>query len=396
MNNKIFQLYLQFIAIVFCGLILAVICNRFLDYPISSWFCVNQFNIIDKNNNVTKNHDSVESAEPAESVEPVESVESVESEVVTEPVAGDVGGKLFKRLAGWILILEFFGHPLCFFVILFLCFLLDPNRRRCLVRFIFSVLTSQTAIVAIKFSIHRKRPVINDFTSNSFDLSGFIGLDDIHSFPSGHTALAVILALALAWNYPRGRYLFYLLAVGVAFERIFDCRHYLSDTVIGGLIAYIVWFFCYRSSFIAKAFNCFESISDADSDLNPNKCNKKDKQPTLSFGTSSLGSVTNKRFSSGIHQFLKANDKQIDHKTPQQSPTPTPTPTPTSSPPVISNNSNKDNSNNSNNSNNNESNNLAVVDSKDSESHEPRSKSELPNSLRNRRRHNLPFDNFKK
>ncbi|MDR2761407.1 MAG: phosphatase PAP2 family protein [Planctomycetaceae bacterium] len=339
MNRNNFLLYIQFVAVVFIGFVLAAVCNRFLDYPISSWFCENKFNVIErpnlpeggdgviKNINVTK----ITDGDP-----------KVEDESASRLVGGSkvgVGGKLMKRLVGWILILEFFGHPLCFFVVLALCFLLDYVRRRNLFRFISCILLSQVLVMAIKFSVHRKRPVINDFSISSFDLTGFIGRDDIHSFPSGHSALAVAVALSLAWSYPRGRYLFYLLAVGVAFERIFDCRHYLSDTIVGGLIAYVVWFFCYKTSFIASLFNYFETTSDSDSDLKSdsksgsksdtrlglkskaesiqNKCNDNGN-PTILFSATSLGSSSSRRFNLGIHQFLRSNENQIDHNDQQQ------------------------------------------------------------------------------
>ncbi|MDR2170891.1 MAG: phosphatase PAP2 family protein [Planctomycetaceae bacterium] len=291
--TKNFILYLQFFAIIFFGLALAFICNCFFDYPVSSWFCAQQLNIIDKTSSVTKIAGEVETG-----LNDGRGGEGV----------GIFGVRFVRRLSGFVLMFEFFGHPLCFFVVLAVCFLLDFGRRCNLFRFIFCVLFSQSVVAAIKFSVLRKRPVINDFSISSFDLTGFVGRDDIHSFPSGHTALAVILALTLAWSYPRGRYLFYLLAVGVAFERVFDCRHYLSDTIIGALVAFTVWFFCYKSSFIANIFDNFESkINSEQSQKNQNN------QPAILFGTTSLGSKSSKKFNSGIRQFLKDNDKPIDH-----------------------------------------------------------------------------------
>jgi undecaprenyl-diphosphatase len=359
MNKKIFLQYIQFVAVVFGGVILAILCNRFLDYPISSWFCVNKFNVIESPSILANPNSSggvVENINVTKNTGGVQKVESDSASQLVDKSDGKIAGKLKKRLAGWILILEFFGHPLCFLVVLALCFLLDYGRRRNLFRFIFCVMSSQILAAAIKILICRKRPVVNDFSISSFDLTGFVGRDDIHSFPSAHTALAFSLAFALAWSYPRGRYLFYLLAVGVAFERIFDCRHYLSDTIIGGLIAYIVWFFCYKTSFVASLFNYFElksdsnvesslesgsrlkaklnsaSKSDSKSDSKSkmesiqNKRNDNSK-PTILFSVTSLGSSSVKRFNSGIHQFLKSSDKQIDHNERQQlSPTQRETP----------------------------------------------------------------------
>jgi membrane-associated phospholipid phosphatase len=60
------------------------------------------------------------------------------------------------------------------------------------------------------------------------------------SFPSGHTAAAVGLALGLCWVYPKGRLLFPLLAMLVACERINDGAHFLSDTLCGAAVSSLV------------------------------------------------------------------------------------------------------------------------------------------------------------
>jgi membrane-associated phospholipid phosphatase len=273
---------LQFVFVLFFGLIFAVICNLFLDYPVSLWFCENEFNVIERARFTASS-----------------SSDSAQIQQLPER------HNMFTK---WVLLFEFFGHPLCFLLVLVLCFFLDVCGRIRLVRFVFCVFTSQAIVALVKFSIYRKRPVVNDFTMSSFDVTGFIGSNGLHSFPSGHTALAVVMALCLVSIYPRGRYVFYFAALAVAFERIFDCRHYLSDTVIGGLISYLVWFFCYKLGFIAGKFNNIESAAELKLQDN---CNKN--QPTILFSTPSLGTVSGKRFSSGIHQFLHKDTKPIEH-----------------------------------------------------------------------------------
>lgn len=60
------------------------------------------------------------------------------------------------------------------------------------------------------------------------------------SFPSGHAATAVGLAIGLSFLYPRGRYLFALLATLAAIQRITSAAHYLSDTLAGAAIACLI------------------------------------------------------------------------------------------------------------------------------------------------------------
>ncbi len=59
----------------------------------------------------------------------------------------------------------------------------------------------------------------------------------IRSFPSGHSATAVALALALAWRYPRGWWLFAILAVLSMAQRVVSGAHYPSDTLAAAGIA---------------------------------------------------------------------------------------------------------------------------------------------------------------
>ena len=59
------------------------------------------------------------------------------------------------------------------------------------------------------------------------------------SFPSGHTATAVGLAVALACAYPRGRWFFAGMALLAACQRVGDGHHFLSDTLAGASVAFL-------------------------------------------------------------------------------------------------------------------------------------------------------------
>lgn len=60
------------------------------------------------------------------------------------------------------------------------------------------------------------------------------------SFPSGHTAVAFCLAYILSRYFPKYRFIFYLFAVVVGFERFEDISHFPSDVMAGAIIGIIV------------------------------------------------------------------------------------------------------------------------------------------------------------
>lgn len=64
--------------------------------------------------------------------------------------------------------------------------------------------------------------------------------NQLRSFPSGHTATAVGLAIGLACLYPRGRWLFALFAVLAGMQRIESGMHYLSDTLAAAAIGFLI------------------------------------------------------------------------------------------------------------------------------------------------------------
>jgi membrane-associated phospholipid phosphatase len=127
------------------------------------------------------------------------------------------------------------GHGVGAFLIIVAIHQLDPRRRRALWWVVACVLLSGLAANGAKLLVARTRP-------RDFDVSGGGGVQatfagwlpatpERQSFPSGHTATAAGLALALALLYPRGRRLFLLLVVLVACQRLECGAHYLSDVL---------------------------------------------------------------------------------------------------------------------------------------------------------------------
>ncbi|MGB9607113.1 MAG: phosphatase PAP2 family protein [bacterium] len=80
-------------------------------------------------------------------------------------------------------------------------------------------LTAGTSSLGLKYLTHCKRP-----NGESYD-----------SFPSGHTTVAFSTAGVLSHYYPKNKFIFYLLAIGVAVARV-QCRAHYTRDVIGGAI----------------------------------------------------------------------------------------------------------------------------------------------------------------
>ena len=100
----------------------------------------------------------------------------------------------------------------------------------------------------VKWTAGRQRPLvlIDPLRFNPFvnGLKGFLDEPNM-SFPSGHTTLAFATAATLGITLPKWRYAFYAGASVVAFERVAENAHYLSDVIagagLGTLSAYLTY-----------------------------------------------------------------------------------------------------------------------------------------------------------
>lgn len=89
----------------------------------------------------------------------------------------------------------------------------------------------------IKHAVGRPRPKF--IHTGAFDLSPFGG-SGWDSFPSGHATSAVAIAAVLAVRFPRGRWIFIGAAVAIAASRILRGAHFLTDTVGGAALGWLV------------------------------------------------------------------------------------------------------------------------------------------------------------
>ena len=158
---------------------------------------------------------------------------------------------------------EPFGRGWAAVLVVLVIHQLDPARRWALPRVLACPLLSGLAADGIKMLIERARPRSFECggdvwtTFGSWFPLGSAGSAG-QSFPSGHAAVAVGLAMALIWLYPRGRRLFIALAVLVACQRVASEAHYLSDVLCGGAVGYLAAMACLRSGWPSGWFDRWE------------------------------------------------------------------------------------------------------------------------------------------
>jgi len=159
---------------------------------------------------------------------------------------------------GWAIVMMIIG-----------LYAVDVTRRRGLLRI--GVLVFGTGILANVFKLlfARSRPraffhVDADmFTGSVLDsFTGWLPLASLgyqgQSVPSGHTATAVALGIALSQRWPHGRWAF-LTFVGMAvMQRLSFGHHYISDCCWGAALACAFAALCYHPKLLGSRFDRFE------------------------------------------------------------------------------------------------------------------------------------------
>ena len=138
------------------------------------------------------------------------------------------------KLPGW------FPVTLCIAVVLGV---LHPRRWQGAVALLLSAVTVGALYSVIKWAAGRHRPVkgVFPFAFHPFP-RGFVGLwkESALCFPSGHASLSFATAACLALLMPRWWWVFYLIALCTAVERVLENAHYLSDVVAGAGLGLLV------------------------------------------------------------------------------------------------------------------------------------------------------------
>lgn len=148
-------------------------------------------------------------------------------------------------LAKMVTLCEAFGYAGTVAFILLAAALLDHRGWRVLPRLAIAAYGAGLLADLIKLPFGRHRPLDEKFVAETAwqTFTNWNGHQHIHltqSFPSAHTATATGLACGLAFFYPRGKWLFSVLAMLTALQRLHACEHYLSDVLAGAAVGTLV------------------------------------------------------------------------------------------------------------------------------------------------------------
>jgi membrane-associated phospholipid phosphatase len=176
-----------------------------------------------------------------------------------------------KHFAKLCSVSEVYAHGFGVAAILATAFVLDPAQRRRLPRMIACTVCGGVSANVLKFAVVRWRPRERAVECVWDSFGGWFGgvdwgpldrvaRDHAYSFPSGHAATAVSLAIVLTALYPRGRWLFALFAVLAAAQRLDTTAHYLSDTLAGAAIACAICGLIFDRRFAGRWFDRLEKL----------------------------------------------------------------------------------------------------------------------------------------
>jgi membrane-associated phospholipid phosphatase len=154
---------------------------------------------------------------------------------------------------------EIFGRGECVLLVAVLIWQLDRSRRWAVPGVAATALLSGLAADGIKMLIARARPHSFDFLGSVWSSFGpWLPLGSIgsagQSFPSAHSATAVGLGLALICVYPAARWLFCILPILVAYQRVDSGAHFLSDVLCGASVGCVVSAFTLRARWLDQAY----------------------------------------------------------------------------------------------------------------------------------------------
>jgi len=143
---------------------------------------------------------------------------------------------------------EVFAHGPSVLAILATVWWIDIERRRKILFAGGMTLLSSLVANSLKYVFSRVRPHSADIVDGSASwlplFHGSFWDSTQRSFPSGHSATAVALAIGLSIVYPRGKFFFATFAILACLQRIVSQAHYPSDVLAGIAIALLCCSVC--------------------------------------------------------------------------------------------------------------------------------------------------------
>ncbi len=155
-----------------------------------------------------------------------------------------------------IKLMEIFAHGTGLLVAIALIWTLSPTSRRCLPRLLAAYGLAGVTVNLIKLLVPRLRPSAGPEDSLPETWGNWNDLSQ--SFPSGHSAAAVALALSLALLFPRGRWVFLTLAGLACLQRIVFDAHWPSDVLAGATVGIWAVAVIYRTTWADQLFGPLE------------------------------------------------------------------------------------------------------------------------------------------
>ena len=143
-----------------------------------------------------------------------------------------------RILDNFLFFITIVSSEVVLFLVLTALLLWGANKRRWILPlwlcFVFSAMTS----FILKITIQRLRPfqlglisLLPNLIEESYSVWNF-------SFPSSHSMLAFCMVPILAEQFPKIKKWLILLAIIIAFSRVYFGFHFLSDILVGALIGY--------------------------------------------------------------------------------------------------------------------------------------------------------------
>lgn len=158
----------------------------------------------------------------------------------------EFGEGIYWILPPWVIYLAYRYVPAYTSVFNFLLRKDGHHHRMYMAAFVgLTAFWSGLIVNVLKLIFARYRPV-EFFEHGNFGISWFDYGYRMASFPSGHSATAISVAVAFVLLYPRYALPSILIGLMVLFSRVVLAEHYLSDTLMGGFIGVMSSLYLYQ------------------------------------------------------------------------------------------------------------------------------------------------------